>query len=40
MKTAKGKRDQAAQRADEAEELLRKKKIEMEELKKEMKNNV
>ena len=40
LKTAKGKRDQAAQRADEAEELLRKKKIEMEDLKKEMKNNV
>ena len=39
LKTAKGKRDQATQRADEAEELLAKKKIEMEELKKEMKKN-
>ena len=40
LKTAKEKRDQATQRADNAEELLKKKKIEMEELKKEMKNNV
>ena len=40
LKTAQGKRNNATLMADEAEELLEKKKMELEELKNELKNKI